>query len=71
MSSRGFQAGQQAEVPLLWFEAFGEPVGFSVALSALKGRMQHIFSRNRRELSKLGASSPRRQAKSKTKGGFT
>lgn len=49
MSSRGFQAGLKAEVPLLWFEAVRESEMLSSAVSTLKGRTQHIFSRNKRQ----------------------
>lgn len=49
MSSKGFQAVQQAEGPLLWLEAVRDSRGLSAGVSALKDRVRHIFSRNRRQ----------------------
>lgn len=58
MSSKGFQAGEQAEGPLLWVEAFRDSGGLSAAVSALKGRVWHIFSRNRRQESWVNKGHP-------------
>lgn len=49
ISSKGFQAVQQAEGPLLWVEAVRDSRGLSAGVSALKDRVRHIFSRNRRQ----------------------
>ena len=50
ISSRGFQDGHRAEVPLLSLEAVRKSGGLSPAVSAAPtGRTQHIFSRNRRQ----------------------
>ena len=58
MSSRGFQAGRQAEGPLLWVEAFSESRRLSTAASALKAEAQHIFSRIRRQESSISEGYP-------------
>ena len=49
ISSKGFQAVQQAEEPLLWVEAVRLSRGLSAGMSALMDSVRHIFSKNKRQ----------------------